>query len=44
MPSKEKSQEQTVVMSLSSTEKDVFTVTALCRALNQLAISEHQTE
>ena len=36
--------EQTVVMPPPRTEKDVFTVTALRKALDQLAISEHQTE
>ena len=37
-------QEQTVVMPPPRTEKDVFTVTALRKALDQLAIPEHQTE
>ena len=45
MSSKEKNQEQTVVMSpLSSTDEDVITITALRNALDQLAISAHQKE
>ena len=44
MSSEEKNQERTVVMPLPHTEKDVFTVTALREALDQLAISEYQTE
>ena len=44
MSSKEKDQERTVVMPPSPTEKNVFTVTALRMALDQLAVSEHQTE
>ena len=44
MSSKEKNQEPVVVMPPSPTEKDVFTVTALRKALDQLSILEHQTE
>ena len=42
MSSKEKNQEQTVVMPPSPTEKDVFTVTDIRKALDQLSISAHQ--
>tara|TARA_B110001452_G_C15020051_1_gene356566 strand:- start:33 stop:506 length:474 start_codon:yes stop_codon:yes gene_type:complete len=44
MPSKEKNQERTVVMPPSHTETDVFTVTALRKALEQVSISAHQKE
>ena len=42
MSTKEKTPEQTVVMPPSSTGKDVFTVTALRNALDQVSISAHQ--
>ena len=41
---KEKNQQQTVVMPSSRTERDVFTVTALRNALDQVSISAHQKE